>query len=77
MTKEQINFLASSFGRHEKITVEAYEKLASILDRADDASLATLYRANIRFVSKLALNRMVKRSVAEYKKQYGDAIYTS
>lgn len=40
-----------------------YRRLCNILDRADDNALVTVYRANIKFVSRLALNRMIRRGV--------------
>jgi hypothetical protein len=41
----------------------AYGRLCRILDNADDEALKAVYAARIRFVSSLALNRMVRRGL--------------
>ena len=41
----------------------AYGKLCAILDGADDEALKAVHAANIRFASKLAFNRMIRRGL--------------
>ena len=42
---------------------ETYPKLIALLDRSDDDTIKALAAANIKFVSKLALNRCVTRNL--------------
>lgn len=42
---------------------QAYAKLCDILDRADDDTLKAASSANIKFVSSLARNRLLRRGL--------------
>lgn len=44
-------------------TGKAYGKLCAILDGADNEALQAIYDANIKFASKLAFNRMIRRGM--------------
>jgi hypothetical protein len=61
----QINELRSTFGALQTMDPDGmiYRRLCNILDRADDNALVAIYHANIKFVSRLAFNRMIRRGV--------------
>ena len=42
-----------------------YKRLCAILDHADDDTLKFLHNENIKFVSPLAFNRMIRRGLVE------------
>jgi len=42
---------------------KAYDRLCKILDSADDEALKAVYAAKIRFASKLAFNRLLRRGL--------------
>lgn len=42
-----------------------YNETCKLLDRLDDAGLKQVHEANIKFVSKLAFNRMIKRGMVK------------
>lgn len=56
----QIEFIRKSFGKHEKMLPEHYEKLANLLDKVSIDILRQLYNEGIPFVSSLALNRIIR-----------------
>jgi len=60
-----IQTLCHAFAKVERMDPDGpiYAKLIDILDRADDAALIVAHKANIRFVSKLAFNRMIRRGL--------------
>jgi hypothetical protein len=41
-----------------------YEKLCKILDSCDDESIVCVAKQNIKFVSKMALNRVIRRGLS-------------
>lgn len=55
--------LRDAFGNHERMSDASYRKLCAILDRAGDEALVAAYRAKIKFVSRLAFNRIVRRGI--------------
>ncbi len=59
----QIRFLRAAFGARATISDEAYKRLVSILDRADDDALTAVYLADIKFASILARIRLIRRGL--------------
>jgi hypothetical protein len=45
----------------------AYARLCAILDDASDEALRAAYEAKIKFVSPLALNRMIRRGLIRFE----------
>ena len=64
---QQIETLRAAFGNIETMDPcgKNYQRLCAILDKADDEALKAAYAAKIRFVSRLAFNRMVKRGLVD------------
>lgn len=60
-----IPLLRKEFGKLHTIDPDspAYARLCAILDKASDDALKAAHRANIKFVSALAFNRLIKRGV--------------
>jgi hypothetical protein len=65
-TSEMIISLRASFGKIERMDPNGsiYRGACSLLDRCDDDALKAVYKAKIKFVSSLALNRMIRRGIA-------------
>lgn len=63
--KQMIPIIRSCFGSVETIDPSGpiYARLCALLDRADDNALRAVYKAKIKFVSPLALNRMIARGL--------------
>jgi hypothetical protein len=63
---ENIQACIAGFAKIERMDPSgaAYGRLCAILDGADDEALKAVHRANIRFASKLAFNRMIRRGIA-------------
>lgn len=59
-TPAQIDKLRKEFGSVEKISVEKGEQLGRMLDQLPLPVLEQLRDAKIRFVSSLALNRIIR-----------------
>lgn len=64
-TAVNIKALQAVFGKVTRMDPKepVYMKLIALLDRCDDEALVTVYRAEIKFVSPLALNRIIKRGI--------------
>jgi hypothetical protein len=62
---EMIAACVAGFGGIERIDPSgaAYGRLCAILDGADDEALKAVHAANIRFASRLAFNRMIRRGL--------------
>jgi hypothetical protein len=62
---DMITACVAGFGGIERIDPSgaAYKRLCAILDGADDEALRAVHHANIRFASKLAFNRMIRRGL--------------
>jgi hypothetical protein len=58
-----ISKLHAEYSRFDRLSMEAYEKLAAILDNADDETLIAFANATIPFVSSLSMNRAVRRGL--------------
>lgn len=58
-----ISTLRASFANVESMSDASYKKLCAILDTADNDALRAAYEAKIKFVSPLALNRMIRRGL--------------
>lgn len=60
--KSMIDKLKKEWGKIDKIDPESptYKKLTKYLDSLDQKTLKSLVDANIKFVSKLAMNRLKK-----------------
>ncbi|QWY83664.1 hypothetical protein [Rhizobium phage RHph_X2_26] len=63
--KAMIAKLRAEFGKFDKLSIESSEKIGALLDRCSDEALFTAYYAKIRFVSGLALNRIIRRGLAD------------
>ena len=65
--EQMIETLRKGYGKHDRMAPEgkAYKGICDLLDRSDDETLKTVYRANIKFVSALAFNRMIRRGIHE------------
>ena len=63
MNALDLDLLRSAFGQLETLDPcgETYRKLCAILDRASDDALLAAAEADIRFVSPLAQNRLIRR----------------
>ena len=61
-----IQTVVAGFAKIDRIDPSgaAYGRLCAILDGADDEALKAVHAANIRFASKLAFNRMIRRGIA-------------
>ena len=61
-----IQAVVAGFAKIDRIDPSgaAYTKLCAILDSANDEALKAVHVANIRFASKLAYNRMIRRGIA-------------
>jgi hypothetical protein len=64
-TASQLSELRADFARFETVDpcTPAYGKLISLLDALDDEALRGLAHARVKFVSRLALNRCIRRRV--------------
>ena len=64
---QMIKTLRDYFGAVERLDPDgkAYKGLCAILDKADDKALKAVHAANIKFVSVLAFNRMIRRGIHE------------
>lgn len=64
---QMIETLRCAYGKHERMDPDgkAYKGICDLLDRADDATLKAVHAANIKFVSMLAFNRMIRRGIHE------------
>ena len=60
---EQLSFLKSRFGSQSTMNEANYDALCKILDSANDEAIVYFAKANIKFVSKLAVNRCVRRGL--------------
>jgi hypothetical protein len=62
-----INQIRQAFGSVENMdpSGSVYPRLCALLDRCDNDALKAVYAARIRFVSGLALNRMIRRGIAD------------
>ena len=62
---EMIASCVAGFGGIERMDPSgaAYGKLCAILDAANDEALRAVHHANIRFASRLAFNRMMRRGL--------------
>lgn len=66
MTQQSmIALLREAFGAVDRIDPEgpSYRRLCRILDKADDDALRAVHRAKIKFVSLLAMNRLIRRGL--------------
>lgn len=65
-TNQMIASLVAIFGKVDRMDPSGpiYAGIIDLLDRADNEALKAVYKARIRFVSALALNRMVRRGIA-------------
>lgn len=70
-TASDIETIRSAFGNLNTVDPDGpvYKSLCKLLDRADDDALRAAYAANIKFVSSLALNRMIRRGIPTQKEQ--------
>ena len=59
--KQKMAFLRREFARYDKFPVSKYKELAAILDKTDTKLLKEIAAAKIKFVSVLAVNRLVRR----------------
>lgn len=64
-TDQMIASLRASFGSLPSMNPSGrlYAGLCALLDRADDDALKAAHKANIKFVSDLAFNRMIRRGL--------------
>jgi len=60
-----IQTIADAFATLDRIDPAGplYARLRAILDAASDEALVAVHRANIRFASRLAFNRMIRRGL--------------
>lgn len=63
---ENITTLRAAFGSVERMdpSGKAYAGICDLLDGCDDDALKAVHAAQIKFVSKLAFNRMIRRGIA-------------
>lgn len=66
-TQTQISALRSEYSRINSIDPcgEAYPKLINLLNKLDQTNLKVLAASNIKFVSKLAANRVLRAANAQ------------
>lgn len=66
---DSIEFIRSKFGSLQTIDPDGplYKKLCELLDRCDDKALDEIVNQKIKFVSALALNRVIRRQQAHGK----------
>lgn len=64
-TEAQLKSLRDEFGKITSIDPSAasYKKMIKLLDALGDEDLKTVSRAGIKFVSNLALNRVIRRGI--------------
>lgn len=64
---QMIETLRTEFSKIDRIdpSSRAYNWLCDILDQAGDDALKAVHEANIKFASKLAFNRMIRRGLIE------------
>lgn len=62
---QDIEKIRAGFGNLSSMDPEGptYAKLIALLDRCDDEAIVAAKDANIKFVSRLALNRCVRRGL--------------
>ena len=67
MTPQQLTVLRNSMARINKVDPESptYEKMIKLLDDASDELLKQLAGAEIKFISMLARNRVMRRGIGE------------
>ena len=65
-TAADIKTLQSAFGSVNRMDPGGvvYAGLCRTLDNASDEALVAAYRAHIKFVSPMALNRIIRRGIA-------------
>ena len=65
-SEAQLNALRANYGRVSRVDPElpTYQKICATLDKMGQPMLEQIASANIRFVSKLAGNRLYKFQVA-------------
>lgn len=62
-TQQMVATLTEMFAKHDRISDAAADKLMSILDAADDETIIVFAKAKIKFVSRLAHNRAIRRGL--------------
>jgi len=62
-----IETLRAAFGAVDRMDPagKAYDGICTLLDNCDDEALKAVHAAQIKFVSQLALNRMVRRGLTQ------------
>lgn len=63
INNKKVEAVKAAFGSAETMSIPTYNKLAKLLDSADNGTLSALVLSNIKFVSKLAENRLIRRGV--------------
>jgi hypothetical protein len=65
MNKHQLAQLRRMYASIDRVDPfgKAYNGLCHTLDKASDSDLLALSRADIKFISSLALNRVIKRGL--------------
>lgn len=61
--QQMVATLTEMFAKHDRISDAAADKLMSILDAADDETIIVFVKAKIKFVSRLAHNRAIRRGL--------------
>lgn len=62
---DDIQTVSAQFAKLDSIDPDGplYQRLVGLLDRCDDDAIVAVYDARIKFVSALALNRMIRRGL--------------
>ena len=62
---DNIDLLRAGFANLDRMDPDGpvYRGICAVLDSADDAALVAVRAADIKFVSRLALNRMIRRGL--------------
>lgn len=61
--EQQINLMRASYGKLETISSDKLKHFHDIWDKCTDAQIAQLAGAEIKFVSKLAANEVLRRKM--------------
>ena len=63
--QDDVKTASASFAKLDRIDPDGplFHSICALLDRADDTALIAIHDANIKFVSNLALNRIIWRGL--------------
>jgi hypothetical protein len=59
----QIETLRNEYAKIERVGIDSLDKFRALFAKCDDGTLLALSKAQIKFISKLAINACVRRNL--------------